>query len=54
MADFSPSNLPMTFESPVTNLGCYPVGSEVSALAFAEVVHAQMRLRDLGLLSPCG
>ncbi|KAK5058785.1 hypothetical protein LTR84_011049 [Exophiala bonariae] len=33
-----------------THLGCYPVGSGVSALAFAEVVHAQIRLRELGLL----
>lgn len=33
-------------------LGCFPLGAEVTPLAFAEVLQAQIRLRDLGLLHP--
>lgn len=34
------------------SLGCYPLGVEVSPLAFAEVVQAQIRLQNLNLLHP--
>ncbi len=34
------------------SLGCFPLGVDVTPLAFAEVLQAQIRLRDLGLLHP--
>ncbi|PLB38320.1 glycosyltransferase family 4 protein [Aspergillus candidus] len=32
--------------------GCFPLGSETSASAFAEILHSQQRLKSLGLLHP--
>ncbi|KAE8161192.1 hypothetical protein BDV40DRAFT_301645 [Aspergillus tamarii] len=34
------------------SLGCFPLGSEATALAFAEVLQSQLRLKSLGLLHP--
>ena len=34
------------------SLGCVPLGVDVTPLAYAEVLHEQLRLRNLGLLHP--
>ncbi|GKZ26017.1 hypothetical protein AbraIFM66951_006769 [Aspergillus brasiliensis] len=33
-------------------LGCFPLGSEATPVAFAEIVHSQQRLKSLNLLHP--
>ncbi|KAL8875097.1 MAG: hypothetical protein Q9198_006497, partial [Flavoplaca austrocitrina] len=40
------------FQTDRDSLGCFPLGAEVTPLAFAEVLQAQIRLRNLGLLHP--
>lgn len=50
-----PSGNPLSLSilgTEITGLGCFPLGAEVTAAAFTEILQSQQRLKNLGLLHP--